>query len=61
MTYKEKLNILFIDLIEKIEAIDNDDIRDKALGGMLQQVEYQLSVIKELKRRINGSSESSNN
>jgi len=60
MTHREKASMFFESLLDTIENIDNIDIREKALKGLLRQTEYQLTVIKQLIQQkeeiINGSS-----
>ena len=48
MTHREKASMFFESLLEAIDNIDNIDIREKALKGLLRQTEYQLTVIKQL-------------
>ena len=48
MTHREKASMFFESLLEAIDNIDNIDIREKALNGLLRQTEYQLTVIKQL-------------
>ena len=60
MTHREKASMFFESLLETIENIDNTEIREKALNGLLRQTEYQLYVIKQLIKQteeiINGNS-----
>jgi len=53
VTHKEKLSMFFISLLEEIEGIDNEDIKKRALAGLLQQVEFQLTEIQYLVRQLN--------
>lgn len=46
MTTKEKVSLFFNSILEEVEKIENKEIRDKALMGLLQQVEFQLTNIK---------------
>ena len=59
MTHREKASMFFESLLGTIENIDNIDIREKALKGLLRQTEYQLNVIKQLIKQteeiINGA------
>ena len=48
MTHRDKASMFFESLLETIETIDNNDIREKALKGLLRQTEFQLTVIKQL-------------
>ena len=60
MTHRDKASMFFESLLDTIENIDNIDVREKALKGLLRQTEYQLTVIKQLIQQteeiINGSS-----
>ena len=59
MTYREQASMFFESLLETLESIDNIEIRERALKGLLRQTEYQLDVIKQLIRQteeiINGN------
>lgn len=46
MTYKEKLSICFNSLLEEIDKIDNKEIQEKAVLGLLQVVTNQLTELK---------------
>lgn len=48
MTHREKASMFFESLLETIENIDNTEIREKALKGLLRQTEFQLTVIEQL-------------
>lgn len=48
MTHREKASMFFESLLDTIENIDNIDIREKALKGLLRQTEFQLTVIEQL-------------
>lgn len=48
MTHRDKASMFFESLLETIENIDNTEIREKALNGLLRQTEFQLNVIKQL-------------
>lgn len=48
MTYREKASMFFESLLDTIENIDNAEIREKALKGLLRQTEFQLTVIEQL-------------
>ena len=48
MTHREKASMFFESLLETIESIDNTEIREKALKGLLRQTEFQLTVIEQL-------------
>ena len=48
MTHRNKASMFFESLLETIENIDNTEIREKALNGLLRQTEFQLNVIKQL-------------
>ena len=57
MTHREKASMFFESLLDTIENIDNIDIREKALKGLLRQTEYQLTeLIRQTEEIINGSS-----
>ena len=57
MTHRDKASMFFESLLDTIENIDNIDIREKALKGLLRQTEYQLTeLIRQTEEIINGSS-----
>ena len=61
MTHRDKASMFFESLLETIETIDNNDIREKALQGLLRQTEHQLNVITQLIKQIGVSTNGNNN
>ena len=61
MTHREKASMFFESLLDTIENIDNIDIREKALKGLLRQTEYQLTVIKQLIQQTGVSTNGNSN
>ena len=61
MTHRDKASVFFESLLETIENIDNTEIREKALNGLLRQTEFQLTVIKQLINQTGVSTNGNNN
>ena len=61
MTHRDKASVFFESLLETIESIDNTEIREKALNGLLRQTEFQLTVIKQLINQTGVSTNGNNN
>ena len=61
MTHRDKASMFFESLLETIENIDNTEIREKALNGLLRQTEFQLTVIKQLINQTGVSTNGNNN
>lgn len=61
MTHREKASMFFESLLETIENIDNTEIREKALKGLLRQTEFQLTVIEQLINQTGVSTNGSSN
>ena len=61
MTHREKASMFFESLLETIENIDNTEIREKALKGLLRQTEFQLTVIEQLINQTGVSTKGNSN
>ena len=61
MTYREQASMFFESLLETLENIDNTEIRERALKGLLRQTEHQLDVIKQLITQKEGITNGNNN
>lgn len=48
MTIREKLSIFFNRLLDEVEEIDNEQIKQYALLGLLQQVENNMNEVSKL-------------
>lgn len=53
MTIKDKLAMFFNRLLDEVESIDNPAIREKALFGLLQQVEGHLTEVSYMLKQLN--------
>ena len=61
MTHRDKASMFFESLLETIENIDNNYIREKALQGLLRQTKHQLNVITQLIKQTGVSTNGNNN
>lgn len=55
MTLRDKLSMFFESLLEQVENIDNPEIKEKALNGLLTQIEFHLTEVKQLASNNNNN------
>lgn len=53
MTIRDKLSMFFESLLEQVEGIDNEEIKEKALKGLMTQLEFHLMEVEQVALNIN--------